>query len=521
MNIELQELGATFAIGVFVIFAVDYLLDPLASKDRFPLSTRLIRQRSPVIPLVIAAVAALSLGILTDRLSDSVAGFLPWVPSETEIRTGVLFDWDGSLTPLGADAHARGVLNAFGYQQDKSVEEVADATYYHAKNVVYTYPTLFDELSGLQVRIDFIRSFSIASLALFILAGLLRVVLPRFLGPTPEGGYRQAGCEALAFLALAIGSGMAYVSEERQFDLRAYGYYRSLVAAGTETLPPSLPSLASVSGLTAYDGGNIAVADKKDPFTPRVYRLAETQGTYSLAPIGVDWDIHRVPTDLEAVCGHRGDVWVAESSYWEQRYPRLLRLSVGSKKTEFRAQEAVKLINKDFNVEGIECMRESNGQWWFLIADRGASRPNTTIVRFRLDRETNGPILSRVEEIRIASPLLAPTDGVRHVSDLAVVDGTLVAVAARDGGDLGPFQSVVFSLGCVGPQLQLPPDVTVQPLQFIDGMKIEGLSKAPFGNGFVLGADNEELTGVPWLDFLLLGTPRPDCANRAQQKTLG
>ena len=519
MNIELQELGTTFAVGVFVIFAVDYLLNPLAAKPRFPLSTMLIRQESPIIPLVIAAVAALTLGILVDRLSDNVAGSLPFVPTETDIRSGVLFERDGSLTDLGADAHTNGLLNAFGYLQNKDLEDIADESYYHAKNVVYTYPTLFDELSGLQVRIAFIRSFGVASLVVFILAVPLRLLIPPIYGHIPQGGYWLAAGEALAFLALAIGAAMAYVSEEQQFDRRVYGYYRSLVAAGTETLPQSVsPSPpASVSGLTAYKDANIAVVDKKDLSSPRVFWLAESRGVYSLAPINVDWGDHRIPTDLEAVCAHGDDIWVAESSYWQARYPRLLNLHFERTDGAWRVREAVSIETEDFNIEGIECLRDDDGQWWFLIADRGHGQPRTTIVRHRLDREQAGSVLTQVESIRIASPLLEPTDGVRHVSDLAVLGHTLVAVATRDGGDLGPFQSVVFSLGCVGSQLQLPQDAAVQPHHNFDTVKIEGLAQAPDGNAIVLGADNEHVVDAPWLDLALMGELRPDCANQEQQ----
>jgi hypothetical protein len=114
----------------------------------------------------------------------------------------------------------------------------------------------------------------------------------------------------------------------------------------------------------------------------------------------------------------------------------------------------------------------------------------------------------------VLSPLGRTLD-VRHLSDLALVDGTLWAAAASDPGDAGPFRSAVWIVGSVQPGeggatwtvLAGAPSPDLPAC--VEGHKVEALLVS--GDGGWLGTDDEDLGAAlaPWTTEVLVPCGAP------------
>jgi len=228
----------------------------------------------------------------------------------------------------------------------------------------------------------------------------------------------------------------------------------------------------------------------------------------------------RAPSDLEAACaipGRDGDYLLAESGYYKGEYGRALLIHVARKDGEWTAVlkgtfTPFPLPNPGYStpraeqIEGIGCIRTGDGNLRLVLARRGDSSTAAELVWGKLDDlGTPKPSFS-VEGQATLTPAPGPL-GDRSAADLYLKrlsdDRWRVwSVATVDGGDLGPFRSLIYDAGKLvwDPQagLAFVPEA-IHPLWALEGVKVEALADArdpADSNGLTIGTDDESYGGI-------------------------
>lgn len=299
-------------------------------------------------------------------------------------------------------------------------------------------------------------------------------------------------------------------------------------APGTQAASPwavgALPA-EGLSGMAALgDSVYLVVHDTKaHQDGPRVglIQVLGDEGT-RYQPLEIeDWkDRDGRSNDLEAACalpGRPGELLLAESGDWEGRYGRIFHLRVAGRGSDARAQvlAAYRLPllagndreHRGDNFEGLACARQEEGRFLLLLGERGGSPlyPRGVLRWGSLDLDQGS--LAWADGGRAGWEVAAPGDwpgegSRRDISDLYLApEGTLWAAAALDGGDRGPFRSVIYRLGRVTGDLRMPLQPQVRPpaAWTLDGLKVEALAApaaAVPGSALSLGSEDESLGGV-------------------------
>ena len=542
MNIELQQLGSTIIIGIFVLFSLVVFITQFSKttpyirlENQFKKSKNMDAFPQFIIFAIIVLIA-LSLGIIAENLSDDFTDKFPlsnFVGEEKGMRTKLLFDKDGSLTSFGVQLHRANVLNTFGYDKHNDLDKIANDIYYFAKNTVYKHETYFNELRDIQIRISFTRSFALISLFLVLLFifSLFRILIIQKIERVNKSGNKSVnqiiseGFSLIAFLILAGASLSSYAKEEKQFNLRVYGYFYTLISSNDEEFQSIISKMVPppISGLTTLKSdkeensekkeNRYAVVDKKISYGHRVFRVGLDRGEIYYEPLPVQWnDKYRVPADLEGICSDESSLWVVEGSKWRNNNPRLLEL----KQTEdytWELAKSIELPSELTDIEGLECKRDDSNNLWFLLGQRGNKQEMTELHRYKLEKKGKDDfeLIQKKPSYPITSPLQSPLEGVRHISDLAIINKTLVISSARDNGDYGPFESVVFSVGCINDDMSL--QGKIEPINWldeqVDEIKVEGITDGWKPDTLLVGADNENLEDT--LDIMSIGNRGPKC----------
>lgn len=223
-------------------------------------------------------------------------------------------------------------------------------------------------------------------------------------------------------------------------------------------------------------------------------------------------------SDLESVCAIRprpNQFILAESGYWEGQYGRLFHIELDVQGNRARVLGVAKLPifldnNRDQTgdqFEGLECADIGDDAVLLILGERGGSDS------YRSGRLRWG-VLNLTEYVLTFSAdggrgieLNAPgkwSDGTenRDISALYLDgDGTLWAAAAEDPGDLGPFYSVIYEVGTIGPDPADPIHINqiIDIWKEVPGFKVEALS-GPFvsisGSTLSFGTEDELYGGV-------------------------
>jgi hypothetical protein len=275
------------------------------------------------------------------------------------------------------------------------------------------------------------------------------------------------------------------------------------VAAVPAVPAPSSPSLPSVSGLGCLPGGDfLAVTDVKNDAKgpgalPPLMRVHPGEKGYAWEPVAVPWpDPDGVPNDLESVAAipGTGSFLLVESSYWESRFGRILRISGDGRLLSFTS-----LIEPVTNVEGTAVAKVGE-RLVFLDAERGEDQADTRLRWFVLGLEPLTLGQPRSTDLRLPEPA-GPHH--RHISALEVDgQGRIFASSTLDPGNQGPFRSIVWEIGKVE-EIAGQPAVTLLPqprrLATIDGFKVEALAACPGTDGkerLYVGTDDEDYGGA-------------------------
>ncbi|SDI53841.1 hypothetical protein SAMN04488540_10231 [Ferrimonas sediminum] len=253
----------------------------------------------------------------------------------------------------------------------------------------------------------------------------------------------------------------------------------------------SVPGFSGMAPLN--DSAFVVVLDRKSYAEGErlgIVRMTPSSG-YEYRPVLIEeW---RSPdgqaSDLESLCalpGRDGEFLLAESGTWQGRYGRVFHVRLQGERAEVmavyplpRRVDSAPGVDGD-NVEGMVCLASDQG-FKVIIAERGGS---SHYPQGELRLGEFAPRSGRLEWQD--EPLMQVTapgprrPGRRAISDLHLgADGTLWASATDDGGDAGPFRSMIYAVAQLNPA---PAGPLLRPVLkrgkgwIIDGFKVEALS---------------------------------------------
>jgi len=218
-------------------------------------------------------------------------------------------------------------------------------------------------------------------------------------------------------------------------------------------------------------------------------------------------------SDLEGVCFLGGsDFLVIESGYWEGKYGRLFHLRLHlAQPNEVEVVQVAKLPllrdnteeQEGDNFEGLACAPISDGSMLVLLGERGGSGPYPTGYLRWGHYDPNLGTLKFTERglqgLAVSGP--SPVDsGWRSITDLHISgSGDLWSSAARDVSDVGPFQSLLYRVGAVRPDAEVPVEIEggADEVCRVDGYKVEAVSGADLPESTIsLGSEDERLGGT-------------------------
>lgn len=264
MEINLAELGTTLFVGGYLIFGLLLVRVVLFGGSFLPkqISSRVDPQtRIGQLGLgVVVVTVCFGLGMLAEDLSNKFVDtdvfwqndLFPVLPTERSMKMNALLGegLSNEVSHLIKEMAWRGILSRYGgefgdcmelailcNQPKRGIEwedSVTLAVYYQAKNAVFKEENYFDEMSKIQTRLDFARSFAILSacmaaiVMLIIFASFIRGITRK--NRVKNRIYQPALLLLLVFSACYSLGCFAYVSEEREFNLRAFGYFSSMKA---------------------------------------------------------------------------------------------------------------------------------------------------------------------------------------------------------------------------------------------------------------------------------------------------
>jgi hypothetical protein len=329
-------------------------------------------------------------------------------------------------------------------------------------------------------------------------------------------GLRAFWLQIGAFGLIFYFSQKAYYAEEREFNIRAYGYFATLDDSDLPKIQWNLPDFAKqsdISGMIRWKESKLLVVhDAKadtDPLRPRVNIIDTSLSGNQYEPVDITWPAgDDVPSDLESVCwitGRTNELLVAESGYYEGRYGRIFRLRIeeASREKPARAQvvERWHWPRQTAEIEGLSCV--SIGQRHLLIAGRRDGTLLWGVIRFDQAQRS----IEFQGKASLPSELLNQLPGTsRKITDLHVDDDqTIWASAAYEPPESGPsqgrgpFRSIIYNLGTLGGDESNPIrfNTNRQDVLVLEGLKVEGLTSAVVpGSRFTVGTDDESLGSV-------------------------
>ncbi|QUN07250.1 hypothetical protein KDN34_07450 [Shewanella yunxiaonensis] len=275
------------------------------------------------------------------------------------------------------------------------------------------------------------------------------------------------------------------------------------------------------SGMAQIDANSYLVVQDKKVFEQgdRLGILqVQAEGQFSYTPLSInDWkDNDGQSSDLESVChlpGSTNEYLVAESGYWDGKFGRIFQIVLtaegASVKHVYHVPKIVaggKGLHGD-NFEGMACIAQQDSVLVVLGERGGSKRYKNGYLRIGvLDKSAATLSWQQYAEhpIEISAPgAWLNAKKKRTISDLYPDEqGVIWAVATEDGGDQGPFKSVIYQAATVSSQ---DGNVTILPVAHphaqwvVDGFKVEALA-GPAANipqsYMSIGTEDESFGGI-------------------------
>lgn len=304
----------------------------------------------------------------------------------------------------------------------------------------------------------------------------------------------------------------------------------ALVPVGlfAQHLDPVTGAPLGFSGIDRLEGDRYAVV-----FDTKSHRSERRLGILTLGPDRppdlrtlpvADWkDPRSDGNDLEGVCalpGRPGELLAVESGSWQGRPGRIFRIALADSAAMVKGFHDLPLmVDNDLQhvgdqYEGLACADGGDGTVLVLLGERGGSAawPEGRVRWAIYDPEADA--LTWPEEGLEGVPVQAPGRWLRptprHLTGFHLDEGgVLWASAAEEGGDTGPFRSVVYAVALVSPGAAMPVRLLTPAVARweLDGSKVEGLAAPPtsWPHAVLLAVSENELlgTGIHGLEAVL------------------
>ena len=267
MDLQLNEIGATFAVGMYAILGLGAVLLVLLPKE---LPANFASARESKLPVALAgAILAFTMGIFLERLSNFIGDEFPAdgliVRRDKDIRADVFYSkfaddyaeqdahidevWGTKASAMKAQIHEAAQIQERSRRENMDSDEasrrmrewinaersgVASEIYFEAKSAVVTQENYFTDLLLTQTHIRFVRSIAVTS---FLFAGMalvfcgVRLALrERWTVPVKVRAYVRDCVGILLFFAVMWGATRtSYGLEEGHYDDRVFGYYLHMI----------------------------------------------------------------------------------------------------------------------------------------------------------------------------------------------------------------------------------------------------------------------------------------------------
>lgn len=283
--------------------------------------------------------------------------------------------------------------------------------------------------------------------------------------------------------------------------------------AGTSSADIDLPGYSGLASLGEHR--YVVVHDtKRDDPAPRLGLLYVNKGhAPRYEPVTVEgWPEGAGPAnDLESVCvlpGAAPEVLLAESTSTKDRRGRIFHMALaGNQARVLRVYALPKPEGaaEPDNFEGMACVQRVPGRIVVILGGWGGAQTNPGgVVRWGELDTVQGVLKWSNAVMRFRAPGVWPHPEERHDLSALYLDGRgkLWAAATSDGGDEGPFNSVIYQLGEVDPTAEPPLRLqhTLEVTWSEDGLKIEGLAGPPASvpSSFMSFATEDEHLGGMW-----------------------
>ena len=299
----------------------------------------------------------------------------------------------------------------------------------------------------------------------------------------------------------------------------------ALTACADRSAPTVSVETGGISGMAPIDGTRyLAVRDLKGFETGSRLRVIEIRPgrPYTVTDVAdIDWSHPDGPaSDLEAMCAipdRASEYFLLESGHWEGRNGRLFHIRLNRDEDGYNARVVRVIELPEFDskgpgdpgdeMEGLACGARGDDEVLLILGERGGSDPYPAgLLRWfaaDLERQTE----SWTEAGRTGVIVDAPGEWSdpaknRDISALHLrPDGSLWAAAADDLSDEGPFNSIVYRLGAVAPDEEMPIrlDEAFAIHDVVSGFKVEALTSGPSNisnSGFAIGTEDESFGGT-------------------------
>ncbi len=287
-----------------------------------------------------------------------------------------------------------------------------------------------------------------------------------------------------------------------------------------------VPSEAGYSGMAQIDGEHyLVVHDTKANINgPRlgIIQVKKEKSTKYIPLAISNWNDNEARlNDLESVCaipGRPKEFLLAESGDRKGKYGRLFHIKLlhsgnnlkakilGSAKLPIFKQKNGNQVGD--NYEGIACAPLSDGTVLVILGERGGSGsyPNGVLRWAKYIPDSSKLIRSKLGDKGIIVKAPGTWIDPKHHRDIADLyldsKGNLWAAGSEDGGDDGPFRSIIYKVATVYPDAEIPVEIVKpkEPSWILDGLKVEALgapaAKTP--ESFLSFGTEDEVYGGIW-----------------------
>lgn len=276
----------------------------------------------------------------------------------------------------------------------------------------------------------------------------------------------------------------------------------------------TIPSIPGISGIARISSNKfLIVHDAKDyeQDKPRIGLLKIKSANERIDYKRLDFpaSASTISNDLEGVCrvpNKLNEFLLTESGYWQGKYGRIFHIRVTKKHVALVHEFKLPFL-RDNNpdqrdgdqFEGIACIARNSDDVLILLGERGGTEVYLNgVLRWGIYNLGTKNVIWSKQSQEVTSPNPWKLSKIRSITGLSIDSkGQLWGSASLDPGDDGPFRSVVYLIGRVDPNQEIPvqkhnPDT----YWVVDGFKVEGVAAGEGRLPLSIGTEDENYGGI-------------------------